>query len=61
MDKIKKVVIEARQIALKSEIRCLNNSEMFSSIEFERIGKKLDKVLRYIQENENGEVRQKEE
>ena len=53
MEKIKARIIEARQIALQAEVRTLQSSDLHSSKDFERIGKKLDRVLRYIQENEN--------
>ena len=59
MQKIKAKIVRARQICLHAEVRTLQSSELHSSKDFERIGRILDKILRYIQENEIGELRQK--
>jgi len=45
---IEQRIIEIRRIALKAETRALSVNEVMASIDFAKIGKKLDAVLRFI-------------
>ena len=49
---IKERIVEVRHMALKAECKFMQTSDMDASIEFERIGKKLDKILRAIENEE---------
>ena len=49
---LKDRIVEVRHMALKAECKFMQTSDMDASIEFERIGKKLDKILRAIDNDE---------
>ena len=55
MMNIKQRIVEVRQIALHAECAAMQRSNMDESIQFERIGKKLDKILRAIENEEKAE------
>lgn len=44
--------VNARHIALKAEIKFMEKGDMESSIEFERVGKLLDRVIKWLQEDD---------
>ena len=52
---IKQRIVEVRQIALHAECAAMATSNMIEAVEFEKIGKKLDKILRAIDTEEKVE------
>ena len=56
IDRILKHIVNARQICLKDEIKAMESDPQYS-IEFERIGKVLDKAIRLCTiEEDNDDV-----
>ena len=53
---LKDRIVEVRHMALKAECKFMQTSDMDASIEFERIGKKLDKILRAIENEEKADT-----
>ena len=49
---IKQRIVEVRQIALRAECAAMEMSNMIEAVEFEKIGRKLDKILRAIDTEE---------
>ena len=54
IDRILKHIVNARQICLKDEIKAMESDPQYS-IEFERIGKVLDKAIRLCDIEEDKE------
>ena len=52
---LKDRIVEVRQIALRAECAAMGVSNMVEAIAFEKIGKKLDKILRAIENEEKVE------
>jgi len=52
MKSLKDKIIEVRQITLHAECAAMANSNMDESIQFDRIGKKLDKIIQQIDTEE---------
>ena len=52
---IKERIVEVRHLALKAECKFMQSNDPEASIEFEKIGKKMDKILRAIDTEEKVE------